>query len=134
MARQWVDEPSQTQTATDSKSCQIRVLTWNVLAQQLTGIAKGDSIAFDRVNPAVLTWDHRKELLCQEFFKKDANDEPFWDVICLQEVDKHKELFMYETDFAGSCVDKKDKWTDGIWYNTKKLREVEAWESSFTDP
>ena len=63
----------------------MRVLHWNVLAQQL-------SDAFPKVAPEYLTWEHRKPLFEQEFFKTRPNGDPFWDVICLQEADLHADL------------------------------------------
>ena len=72
--REWIEETPQ--DIPEHSSCNIRVLTWNVLSQQL---AKG----FDRVNPDVLTWQHRQELLSQALFRTTDFGEPFWDVICL---------------------------------------------------
>ena len=66
----------------------MRVLHWNVLAQQLTGVE-----AFPLASEEVMTWEHRSELFKEEFFKKLDGENYFWDLICLQECDRHSELF-----------------------------------------
>ena len=72
----------------------MRVLHWNVLAQMLAD-------AFPKVAPLNLAWEHRKPLFEQEFFKTRPDGELFWDVICLQEVDQHADLFEAHGGYAG---------------------------------
>ena len=94
MARNWVKTSD---TVVDNvTTSSVRILTWNVLAQQLTfNMEDGKKVsAFEKVNDEYLDWKHRAQLFEQEFFKKDpVTGKLFWDVICLQEFTCHKELF-----------------------------------------
>ena len=69
-----------------SNEITVSVLHWNVLCQALAN-------SFDKVPENQLTWQFRRPLIEQQLF---CHDEIVWDFICLQEVDRHRELFNNE--------------------------------------
>ena len=98
-----------------ANQCTVRVLHWNVLAQQLT------ENSFPKVSEEHLSWDHRSKLFEEEFNKRTGSGGYFWDVICIQECDKHVELFRNHPVFAGAIMPKDGRATNGIFYNTAKF-------------
>ena len=96
----------------------VRVLTWNVLAQKL-------SDSFPEVNPEHLQWEYRRALFKQEFFKTEADGELFWDIICLQEVDDHLDLFTGEHWRGITMSHAPDRHTNAIMFNPKKFRLID---------
>ena len=62
----------------------VSVLTWNVLCQSLAH-------SFDKVDPNHIEWEFRKSLFEKLLF---GRSDIMWDFICLQEVDRHQELFV----------------------------------------
>ena len=57
-----------------------------------------------------------------------------WDVICLQEVDLHSELFEDHPTFKGDKFDNGSKWSVAIYYNADKFEEIESVERRYLDP
>ena len=107
----------------------IRVLHWNVLAQQLCS-----KDAFPKVDSRVTDWNHRAELFKQEFFKVNFEGTYEWDVICLQECDRHCELFDEQSQFKGGKFANGDKWAVAIYYNSQKFEEISVQTGRYTDP
>ena len=116
----------------------VRVLSWNVLAQQLTyNMEDGRRVsAFEQVKDEYLEWKHRAPLFKQEFFKRDdKTGELFWDVICMQEFTCHKELFEGQVDgYVGVLMENGNKWTNAIYYNPAKFTLKAQREAKYKDP
>lgn len=137
--RQWLSLDSAASTQDVESTTRVRVLTWNVLAQQLThNIVDGNRVSsFEKVPDEYLEWEHRKPLFEQEFFKRDQKtDELFWDVICMQEFTCHKELFegRGEADRYESHIMQRKHWTNAIYFNPAKFAVLGKEDVKYVDP
>jgi mRNA deadenylase 3'-5' endonuclease subunit Ccr4 len=106
---------------------QIRILTYNILADQYTSQEFAQKVIFSHVAPEVLDFNYRKQLIFKQLHRSGA------DVICLQEVDaKVFERYLYPMmegiGFEGVYANKAGQVYEGsaLFYR-KELFSLTAW-------
>lgn len=106
----------------------VRVLHWNVLAQKLTD-------GFDKTDEKFVTWEHRKPLFEQEFFKKREDGSLFWDIVCIAECDEHNAFFGDIETWVGHYGGKPNSFTGGtaIYANAAKFEVQKVECENFFD-
>ena len=133
MQRQWINLAIELEGNQGRKNaCRVKVMTWNVLAQKL---CNGGPKGFCKVNEAFLTWEHRMPLFKQEILKRNNDGTPFWDIICMQEVDRHHEIFGQEPRFSGTIMstNEEGRHTNAILFNQERFSFISRTESFYKD-
>ena len=87
------------------------------------------------MKPENLDWFHRKLLFEQVFNETDENGNLVLDFICLQEVDKHGEIFHNHPVYKGEVKMKDDGMMGcAIFYNSELYELIDMESVNFKDP